>query len=61
MLIKNEDMFNGNELIKIFNKPAGKWIGETKQYIKFLQIENPNISKKDVIEKIKYLLKDNRI
>lgn len=61
MLIKNEDMFNGNELIKIFNKPAGKWIGEIKQYIKFLQIENPNISKKDVIEKIKYLLKDNRI
>lgn len=59
MLIPKEDLFNGNELIKIFNKPAGKWIGEVKQYIKNLQIENPNISRETVIKKIKNLLKDN--
>ena len=33
MLIPREELFNGNELINIFNKPAGKWINEVKEYI----------------------------
>ena len=58
-LLSKNDLFNGNELIKIFNKPAGKWISEAKKYIKELQTEDPNISKDIVIEKLKFLLKDN--
>lgn len=61
LLMPNKDLFDGNELIKIFNKPAGKWVGKAKQYIKELQIEDPNISKNIVIEKLKILLKDNQI
>ena len=53
MLAPREELFDGNELIKIFNKPAGKWITQTKQYIKELQFENPHISKEEVIKKLK--------
>ena len=59
MLVHEKDLFNGNELIKIFNKPAGKWIEKSKKYIKNLQIENPKISKEAIIDKLKYLLKDS--
>lgn len=58
-LLPKDELFNGNELIKIFNKPAGKWISEAKKYIKDLQTEDPNISKDIVIEKLKFLLKDS--
>ena len=56
LLIPKEDLFNGNELIKIFNKPSGKWIGEVKQFIRNLQTEDPNISKQDVIDKVKIFI-----
>ena len=56
LLIPKEDLFDGNELIKIFNKPSGKWIGKVKQFIKNLQTEDPNISKQDVIDKVKIFI-----
>ena len=57
MLMPKEDLLNGNELIEIFNRPAGKWINDVKQYIKNLQFENPKITKEEVLEKVKNLLK----
>jgi putative nucleotidyltransferase with HDIG domain len=52
MLVPQEELFDGNELIQIFNKPAGKWITQAKQYIKELQFENPQISKEEVVKKL---------
>ena len=57
MLLPKEELFNGNELIEIFNKPAGKWINEAKEYIRNLQFENPKITKEEVLKKLKNLLK----
>ena len=57
MLMPEEELFNGNELIELFNKPAGKWINDVKEYIRNLQFENPKISKKEVLKKLKNLLK----
>ncbi len=53
MLMPKEELFNGNELIEIFNNHAGKWINEVKEYIKNLQFDNPKITKKEVLEKLK--------
>jgi len=53
MLIPREELFNGNELINIFNKPAGKWINEVKEYIRNLQFDNPKMTKEEVLEKLK--------
>ena len=57
MLMPKDDLFNGNEIINIFNKPAGKWINDVKEYIRNLQFENPKITKEEVLEKLKKLLK----
>lgn len=57
MLMPEEELFDGNELINIFNKPAGKWINEIKEYIRNLQFENPKITKEEVLKKLKNLLK----
>ena len=53
MLLPEDELFNGNELIKIFNKPAGKWISDVKEYIRNLQFDNPKITKEEVLEKLK--------
>ena len=53
MLLPKEELFNGNELIEIFNKPAGKWISEVKEYIRNLQFDNPKLTKEEVLEKLK--------
>ena len=53
MLMPKEELFNGNELIRIFNRPAGKWINEVKEYIRSLQFDNPKITKEEVLEKLK--------
>ncbi|MBR3627366.1 MAG: HD domain-containing protein, partial [Elusimicrobia bacterium] len=53
MLIPAKEMFNGNELIRIFNRPAGKWISEVKEYIRNLQFDNPKITKEEVLLKLK--------
>jgi len=52
MLMPEADLFNGNELIKIFEQPAGQWITEVKNYIRELQFENPKITKEQVIESL---------
>ncbi|MBO7610616.1 MAG: HD domain-containing protein [Elusimicrobia bacterium] len=57
MLIPKNELFDGNELISIFNKPAGKWINDVKEYIRNLQFENPKITREEVLEKLKNLLK----
>ena len=57
MLVSQKELFDGNELIKMFNKPAGKWINQAKQYIKELQFENPKISKEEVVSKLEIILK----
>ena len=53
MLMPREELFNGKELINIFNKPAGKWINEVKEYIRNLQFDNPKMTKEEVLEKLK--------
>ena len=53
MLMPREELFDGNELINLFNKPAGKWINEVKKYIRDLQFDNPKITKEEVLEKLK--------
>ena len=53
MLMPKKELIDGNELIKIFEKPAGKWITEAKEYIKQLQFENPKITKAQAIKKLK--------
>ena len=57
MLMPEKELFDGNELINIFNRPAGKWINDVKEYIRNLQFENPKITKEEVGEKLKNLLK----
>ena len=52
MLTPETNLFDGNELIKIFDKPAGQWITEVKNYIRELQFENPKITKEQVIERL---------
>ena len=52
MLMPEADLFNGNELIKMFDQPAGQWITEVKNYIRELQFENPKITKEQVIERL---------
>jgi hypothetical protein len=53
MLMPKEELFDGNELINLFNKPAGKWINEVKEYIRNLQFDNPKMTKEEVLEKLK--------
>ena len=53
MLMPREELFNGKELIDIFNKPAGKWINEVKEYIRNLQFDNPKMTKEEVLKKLK--------
>jgi len=57
MLVPQKDLIDGNELIKLFNRPAGKWISQAKQYIKELQFENPQISKDEIVKNLKNILK----
>jgi putative nucleotidyltransferase with HDIG domain len=53
MLYVKSSLVSGEELMKIFNKPQGKWIQDVKNKIEKMQIENPNISKEDIIKNIK--------
>ena len=61
MLIPKEDLLNGNELVELFSRPAGKWISEAKQYIRQLQFENPKLTKNEAVKKLKNILKIQRI
>lgn len=60
-LVPEKDIFDGNELIDIFNKPSGKWISDVKSYIEELQYKNPKITKDEIIKEIKLLLKNQSI
>lgn len=60
-LVPEKDMFDGNELIDVFNKPSGKWISNVKSYIEELQYNNPKITKDEIIKEIKLLLKNQSI
>jgi tRNA nucleotidyltransferase/poly(A) polymerase len=60
-LVPEKDIFDGNELIEIFNKPSGKWISDVKKHIEGLQYNNPKMTKEDILEKIKLLLKNQSI
>jgi tRNA nucleotidyltransferase/poly(A) polymerase len=55
MLYMKPDLIAGKELMRIFNRPQGKWIQAVKDKIEEMQIEDPNITKEDVIENIKKL------
>lgn len=61
LLLPERELFNGNELASIFGRPAGKWIGEAKSYIKRLQFENPKLTKEEAVKKLKNMLKIQRI
>jgi len=60
-LVPAKDVFDGNELIEIFNKPGGKWISDVKIYIEELQYNNPKLTKDEIIKEIKLLLKNQSI
>ncbi|MDD5021063.1 MAG: hypothetical protein PHR82_02865 [Endomicrobiaceae bacterium] len=60
-LVPEKDVFDGNELIEIFNKPGGKWISDVKKHIEELQYNNPKITKDEIIREIKLLLKNQNI
>ncbi|MDR2395021.1 MAG: CCA tRNA nucleotidyltransferase [Endomicrobium sp.] len=53
MLYTKHNLIPGREIMKIFNKPQGKWIQDIKDKIEAMQIENPSISKEDIIKNIK--------
>ncbi|MCA6072756.1 MAG: CCA tRNA nucleotidyltransferase [Endomicrobium sp.] len=53
MLYPKPELISGNELLDIFNKPAGKWMQDAKHKIEEMQIENPNITKEAIIEALK--------
>jgi putative nucleotidyltransferase with HDIG domain len=53
MLYINPRLLSGKELMKAFNKPAGKWIQEAKSKIEEMQIKNPAIAQEDIFEAIK--------
>jgi tRNA nucleotidyltransferase/poly(A) polymerase len=53
MLYINPDLLSGKELMRVFNKPAGKWIQEAKSKIEEMQIENPAITQEEVLWAIK--------
>ncbi len=57
LLVKQDEFVDGKELMSIFNKAQGQWIGEAKKLIKDMQFENPNITKDEVVEKLKKILK----
>ncbi len=56
-LIPQREMFSGDELMSIFDKPAGKWISDIKNYVEELLCDNPKISKEEALENIKLWLK----
>lgn len=57
LLVSGDELFDGNELMELFNKRAGKWIGEAKNIIRDMQFENPQITKDEALEKLKKILK----
>ena len=61
MLMPKEDLLDGNELMKKFNRPAGKWISQAKEYIRNLQSDNPKITKEEALKKLKNILKIQQI
>lgn len=60
MLAPEEDLLNGDELVKALKIPAGKWISAVKKYIEELQFENPNLSKKEALERAKEYIEKTR-
>ncbi|MDR3071298.1 MAG: CCA tRNA nucleotidyltransferase [Endomicrobium sp.] len=60
MLSPKSELISGEELMEIFNKPAGKWIQTTKNTIEEMLLENPILTKEEVIEVIKKLKNEKR-
>jgi len=56
-LIPQSELFSGDDLMSIFDKPAGKWISDIKNYVEELLCDNPKISKEEALENIKLWLK----
>ncbi|MDR0956415.1 MAG: hypothetical protein LBL77_00890 [Endomicrobium sp.] len=53
MLYIKSGLISGKRLMKIFNKPAGKWIQDAKNKIEEIQIENPSASMEIILEILK--------
>lgn len=60
-LIPEREMFSGEELMAIFKKPSGKWIGEIKIYVEDLLCDNPKITKEEALKEIKLRLKKQSV
>lgn len=52
ILFPKEDILTGEEIKSIFNRPDGKWIGEVKEKITEILLENPDITKEELIKRI---------
>lgn len=50
--IKIKPILNGNDFMKIFSRKSGKWIKPLIDYTIEMQMENPNITKEEVIKNI---------
>ncbi|MDR1695981.1 MAG: CCA tRNA nucleotidyltransferase [Endomicrobium sp.] len=57
LLCLKDELVNGAEILKYFNMPRGAWVGEVKNKIEELRLENPKITKKEALETVKTLLK----
>ncbi|MDR3111752.1 MAG: CCA tRNA nucleotidyltransferase [Elusimicrobiota bacterium] len=53
LLFPKEELLNGSELIEIFKKPAGKWIRFAKEKVNEMLIENPTLTKEEIIKSLK--------
>ena len=60
LLAPEKELFDGKKLIKIFNMPAGKWLGQAKIYLQNLQFEDPCISKKKALKKLKEYIEQSK-
>ncbi len=60
LLAPEKELFDGNELIETFNMPAGKWLGQAKKYLQNLQFEDPCISKKKALKKLKEYIEQSK-
>jgi CRISPR/Cas system-associated endonuclease Cas3-HD len=58
MLYPKSELIDGGELIKMFGKPAGKWIKTAKEKIKNLRFENPKLTKEEAIYALKEFFED---
>jgi len=52
-ILYNNPILTGEEIIRIFNSPAGKWVQNVKNKIEEIQLENPRLTREQAIKIVK--------